>query len=56
MSKNKITIIIPAYNEINTMQAIINKVVELKISKQIIVIDDHSTDGTREVILKNEKN
>ena len=55
MSKNKITIIIPAYNEINTMQAIINKVVELKILKQIIVIDDHSTDGTREVILKNKK-
>ena len=55
MSKNKITIIIPAYNEINTIQAVINKVVGLKISKQIIVIDDHSTDGTREIVLKNEK-
>ena len=55
MSKNKITIIIPASNEINTIQTVINKVVRLKISKQIIVIDDHSTDGTREIVLKNEK-
>ena len=54
MNKTKLTIIIPAYNEIHTIQELINEVNDLKISKQIIVVDDHSTDGTREKILKNE--
>lgn len=56
MDNIKLTIIIPAYNEIDTIQAIINKVLELKITKQIIIVDDYSTDGTREIILKNKKN
>ena len=55
MDKVKLTIIIPAYNEIDTIQTLINKVIELKITKQIIIIDDCSTDGTREVIVKNKK-
>lgn len=54
MDKVKLTIIIPAYNEIDTIQILINKVIELEITKQIIIIDDCSTDGTREVILKNK--
>ena len=54
MVKSKLTIIIPAYNEINTIQEIINKVSDLKILKQLIVVDDNSTDGTKEVILKNK--
>ena len=56
MGNIKLTIIIPAYNEIDTIQAIINKVLELRITKQIIIVDDYSTDGTREIILKNKKN
>ena len=55
MDKVKLTIIIPAYNEIDTIQIIINKVLELKINKQIIIVDDYSSDGTREIILKNKK-
>tara|TARA_B100000927_G_scaffold287452_1_gene280407 strand:- start:222 stop:923 length:702 start_codon:yes stop_codon:yes gene_type:complete len=54
MNKTKLTIIIPAYNEIHTIQRIINEVNDLKISKQIIIVDDYSIDGTREIILKNE--
>ena len=50
MVKSKLTIIIPAYNEINTIQEIINKVSDLKILKQLIVVDDNSTDGTKELI------
>ena len=53
MNKTKPTIIIPAYNEIYVIQELINEVNDLKISKQIIVVDDHSTDG-QEIILKNE--
>ena len=53
MNKPKLTIIIPAYNEINTIQNLIDKVSNLKINKQIILIDDNSNDGTSEVIKKN---
>ena len=46
-----LTIIIPVYNEINTIKAILDKIISLKkIKKQIIVIDDFSTDGSREII------
>ena len=53
MNKPKLTIIIPAYNEINTIQNLIDKVSNLKIDKQIILIDDNSEDGTSEIIKKN---
>ena len=46
-----LTIIIPVFNEINTIEKIINKVqAENFISKQIILVDDASTDGTKELI------
>jgi dolichol-phosphate mannosyltransferase len=54
MKEIKLTIIIPAYNEINTIQDIINKIFNLKIEKQIILVDDNSTDGTKDVIKKNK--
>tara|TARA_B110000008_G_scaffold216715_1_gene216208 strand:+ start:1581 stop:2282 length:702 start_codon:yes stop_codon:yes gene_type:complete len=54
MKKTKLTIIIPAYNEIKTIQDIINKIFNIKIEKQIILVDDNSTDGTKDVIKKNK--
>tara|TARA_Y100000589_G_C27092909_1_gene604693 strand:+ start:86 stop:799 length:714 start_codon:yes stop_codon:yes gene_type:complete len=56
-SEFTLSVIIPCYNEINTIQELINKVKNTSIkSKQIIIIDDYSTDGTREflVSLKDE--
>jgi len=44
----KITIIIPAYNEEKTIQAIIGKVLSTKIPGEIIVVDDGSIDKTKE--------
>lgn len=47
----KLSIIIPVYNEIKTLEKIINKIVNIKkINKQIIIVDDGSTDGTRQLI------
>tara|TARA_B100001121_G_scaffold301628_1_gene312964 strand:+ start:578 stop:1279 length:702 start_codon:yes stop_codon:yes gene_type:complete len=54
MNRPKLSIIIPAYNEINTIQNLINKVNDIRIEKQIIVVDDNSTDGTQNIILSNK--
>tara|TARA_A100001011_G_C14248175_1_gene816577 strand:- start:166 stop:864 length:699 start_codon:yes stop_codon:yes gene_type:complete len=51
----KLTIIIPVYNEIKSINILLNKVLASKVNKQIIVVDDHSNDGTREEIIKNFK-
>lgn len=45
-----VSIIIPAYNEIGTIDAIVKTIRSLPVTKQIIVVDDGSTDGTREYI------
>ena len=46
-----ITIIIPCYNEIHTLSKIISLVNEQTyIDKEIILIDDYSVDGTRDLI------
>ena len=50
----KISIIIPCYNEASTIELIIEKILEIKdLNYEIIIIDDCSTDGTKE-ILKNK--
>ena len=52
----KLSIIIPCFNEVNSIREILNKVHQQKLyNKEIIVIDDFSTDGTRE-LLKSELN
>ncbi len=46
-----LTIIIPVLNEINTIDKILDEVNKINfIEKQIILVDDFSTDGTRELI------
>lgn len=46
----KISVIIPAYNEIKTIREIIDRVKETGRVDEILVVDDGSTDGTREVL------
>ena len=44
----KITVIIPVFNELKTVRAIIDKILNLKdLDIQIILVDDFSTDGSR---------
>lgn len=49
----KLSVIVPVYNEKNTIREILKKIMEVELYKEIIVIDDNSSDGTKE-ILKNE--
>src|SRR3989344_2893713 len=51
----KLSIIIPVYNEEKTILKIIDKVKKQKlknIRKEIIIVDDFSTDGTRQILKK----
>jgi glycosyltransferase involved in cell wall biosynthesis len=44
----KLSVVIPVYNEFSTIEEILNRVRSAPQDKEIIVIDDGSTDGTRE--------
>lgn len=46
----KLSVIIPVYNEISTIETLIEKVLKVDIDKEVIVVDDFSTDGTRELL------
>ena len=54
MEQVKLTIIIPVYNEISTVQDLIDRIKNLKINKQVIMVDDNSTDGTTDIIKENK--
>jgi len=43
-----ISVVIPVYNEVRTVELIIERVLGCKFEVEIIVVDDGSTDGTRE--------
>jgi glycosyltransferase involved in cell wall biosynthesis len=45
-----LSVVIPVYNEKETILGIIDKVLNLDFVKEIIVVDDGSTDGSREVL------
>lgn len=54
----KITILIPIFNEVNTLEQILQKVEAANfcgLKKEIILIDDCSTDGTKEILKKLEE-
>ena len=55
---NKISIIVPVFNEINTLDTILEKIEQAPfcgLKKEIILVDDMSTDGTREHLKNYEE-
>lgn len=50
-----LTVIIPVFNEINTIKTILERVKTQKLADEILIVDDGSTDGTREVLEEYDK-
>lgn len=46
----KLSIIIPVHNEKDTVEELVRRVMAVDIEKEIIIVDDKSNDGTREII------
>lgn len=45
----KLSVVIPVYNEEKTLEEIVRKVQEVKVDKEIIIVDDFSKDRSREI-------
>jgi len=51
----KLSIVIPVYNEARTIEAIVERVRATPYTKEIIIVDDGSDDGTRDKLKELEK-
>jgi glycosyltransferase involved in cell wall biosynthesis len=50
----KLSVVVPVYNEKNTIREIYKRIRAVDLDKEIILVDDCSTDGTRDIIKEFE--
>jgi glycosyltransferase involved in cell wall biosynthesis len=50
----RVSVVVPVYNESATVSEIIRRIREVPVRKEIILVDDASTDGTREILQRFE--
>jgi len=50
----KLSVIVPVYNERETVREILERVRAVEVEKEIVVVDDGSTDGTRDILREEE--
>jgi glycosyltransferase involved in cell wall biosynthesis len=48
--KLTLTVVIPCYNEVSTIQQILERVLDIDLVNEVIIVDDGSTDGTLDVL------
>lgn len=46
----RLSVVIPVYNEVGTIKEIVGRVQAVDLQKEIVIVDDGSTDGTRELL------
>jgi len=46
----KLSVVVPAYNEIRSVESLLSRVREVRLDLEVIVVDDGSTDGTRDLL------
>ena len=46
----RLSVVIPAYNEIRSVEILLRRVREVRLDVEVIVVDDGSTDGTRDLL------
>jgi len=46
----KVSVVIPVYNERQTIREIVKRVLDTGLVNEVIIVDDGSTDGTREIL------
>lgn len=49
-----LSVIIPCYNEVHTLEPVLEVVKEMSIVDEIVIVDDGSTDGTRDILKEIE--
>ncbi len=45
-----LSVLVPIYNEVNTLEEILCRIRDVDIKKEIVMVDDGSNDGTRELL------
>jgi glycosyltransferase involved in cell wall biosynthesis len=51
----EVSVVMPVYNEKEYVEEIVNRVLNSSIPKELVIVDDYSTDGTREILKKLSK-
>ena len=51
----KLSVVIPVFNEAGTISEIVDRVQAVEVDKELVIVDDFSTDGTRDVLTALEK-
>src|SRR5262245_39082301 len=46
----RLSVLVPVYNEVGTVRALLDRVRDVPLRKEVIVVDDGSSDGTHRVL------